>query len=65
MRMEMRRKGTAGRQRKHDASDESGDVVKSLLPAAVATGVDAAVGEDVVKAGRHSQTLQASVPTDQ
>lgn len=38
---------------------------KSLLPAAVATGVDSAVGEAVVNAGRHSQTLQAPSSTDQ
>ena len=36
-----------------------------MLPAAVATGVDAAVGEGVVNAGRHSQTLQASSSTNQ
>ncbi len=39
MRVEMRQKGTAGRQRKHDASDESGDKAETLLPAAVAIGV--------------------------
>ena len=38
---------------------------RNFLPAAVATGVDAAVGEGVVNAGRHSQTLQASSSTDQ
>ena len=55
----MRRISTAGRKRKHDASDESGDAAEPFLPAAVATGLDAAVGEEVVNAGRHSQTLQA------
>ncbi len=59
MRVEMRRISTAGRKRKHDASDESGDAAEPFLPAAVATGLDAAVGEEVVNAGRHSQTLQA------
>ena len=64
MRMEMQQKGTAGRQQKRYASDESADAAEFFLPAAVATGVDAEVGDDVVNAGRHSQTLQASSPTN-